>query len=495
MQTKMSLIALLLAALTPHAGAQESSPANLPFVSPMFSSHMVLQRDMKVPVWGWTTPGARVNVIMNGSVSQAKAGADGKWEARIGPLKAGGPYSLFVTGPRSVSFEDVLVGDVWLCSGQSNMEMGIGLVNDAQKEIAAANYPKIRLFNVAKTFNTVPQSTLKGEWLLCTPDNIKRGPWEGFSAAAYFFGRELNKQLNVPIGLIQSAWGGTNAESWTGAEGLAAMPDFAADLKLRADYNAAPAGATPPGPIKDNVNFPTVLYNGMISPVIPFAIKGAIWYQGEGNAGRAYQYRTLLPTMIGDWRHRWNEGRFPFLIVQLAGFMQRKAEPADDAWAELREAQYLTAATGKNIGIATAVDIGDAGDIHPKNKQEVGRRLALVALARFCGKKVAYSGPEYRSMKIEKGAIRLTFDHVGGGLVARDGKTGGFAVAGEDRKFVWADVKVEGDTLVVSAAGVPNPVAVRYAWDANPETSIFNGDGLPLFPFRTDNWPLSTQPK
>lgn len=488
--------ALLLAALVPRAHAQETMPVKLPFVSPMFSSHMVLQRGVRVPVWGWTDPGARVSVTINGEVAHAEAGADGRWETRIGPLSVGEPTTLLVTGPQSVAFDDVLVGDVWLCSGQSNMEMGIEAANDAANEVAAANYPNIRLFSVEKTFNTRPQLGLKGTWQRCTPETIKQGPWAGFTAAGYYFGRELYKQLNVPIGLIQSAWGGTRAEAWTDAESLAPFEYLSTDLKAIGDYTAAPARSNLPDPAKGNVNFPTVLYNGMISPVIPFGIKGAIWYQGEGNADKGYDYRRLLPTMIGNWRKRWNEGDFPFLIVQLAGFMQRKAQPGDDSWAEVRESQFLTAAKGKNIGIATAVDIGDAVDIHPKNKQEVGRRLALVALARFYGKKVEYTGPVYRSMKIEKDAIRLKFDHVGASWVAKSGKTGGFAIAGEDRKFVWADtVTTDSESLVVSSASVPKPAAVRYAWDANPEISLYNQDGLPLMPFRTDKWPVSTQPK
>jgi sialate O-acetylesterase len=294
--------------------------------------------------------------------------------------------------------------------------------------------------------------------------------------------------LGIPVGLIHSSWGGTLAEAWTSAEGLAPLSDFTEPL---ARFRAAVERKT--GSASNNPNVTTVLYNGMIAPLLPFAIKGVIWYQGESNAGRAAQYRRLLPAMITDWRTRFGVGDFPFYIVQLAAFQATNPQPRDNEWAELREAQALTAKTLRNCGLAVAIDIGDAADIHPKDKLNVGHRLALNALAKTYGRKVEWSGPWYRSMKMSGDKVRLKFDHADGGLVAKGGKLTGFAVAGEDRKFVWADAEIEGDAVLVSSPSVPKPVAVRYAWDTNPVCSLFNQTGLPAVPFRTDEWPMLTR--
>jgi sialate O-acetylesterase len=477
----------LLAAVLPLLALVLASPARAddrPFLSPMFTSNMVLQRGIADPVWGWTSPGQEVSVRIHGKTARAVADADGKWMARVGPLPTGGPYTMTVSGPQNVELSNILVGDVWVCSGQSNMEMGIGNVNQAKEEIAAANYPKIRLFTVAKSVATEPRTSLSGKWDVCTPETVAAGGWNGFSAVAYFFGRELHRQLNIPIGLIHTSWGGTIAEAWTSAEALDTMPDFQnavsqVNLMRRRGVTATPG---------NNPNVATVLYNGMIAPVIPYGIKGAIWYQGESNAGRAYQYRTLLPTMINDWRSRWGVGDFPFYIVQLANFTPLNAQPVDSDWAELREAQSMTAASLPNAGIAVTTDIGDAADIHPKNKQEVGRRLALDALANTYGKKVEYSGPAFRSMKREGNKIRLRFSHARG-LTARGGQLQGFSIAGADRKFVWADAVIEGDSVVVSSPQASSPVAVRYGWSNNPPNNLYNAAGLPASPFRTDDWP------
>jgi sialate O-acetylesterase len=294
--------------------------------------------------------------------------------------------------------------------------------------------------------------------------------------------------LNVPIGLIHSSWGGTIAEAWTSAEALQKLPDFAERLQQVERIRAAGESSLPANQ-RRNPNVCTVLYNAMIAPLVPFGMKGVIWYQGESNAGRAYQYRTLLPTLIEDWRNRWGEGAFPFLIVQLANFLPVKPEPGEDEWAELREAQLFTAQKVPNCGLAVTIDIGDAADIHPKNKQEVGRRLALAALGIAYKRRIEYSGPIYKSYSREGSSIRIRFTHVDGGLVAHGGALQGFAIAGPDRKFVWAQARIEGDTVVVWSPAVSDPVAVRYGWAINPVVNLYNREGLPASPFRTDDWP------
>ena len=466
-----------------------------PYVSPIFASNMVLQRKIPVPVWGWTKPGEKVTVSVEGRSATAVADPDGKWMAKLSPLPVGGPYKMRIEGTQqTVTLDNILVGDVWICSGQSNMEMGIGNVNDAPKEIADANYPQIRLFTVMKKVAYEPQislvkrdADLMGQWSVCSPETVKTGGWNGFSAVGYFFGRQLYQDVKVPIGLIHTSWGGTIAEAWTSAEALKTMPDFKPAVEKVAEIKATPAT----GKQDNNPNVVTVLYDGMIAPLIPYGIKGAIWYQGESNAGRAYQYRTLLPTMIKDWRTRWGEGDFPFFIVQLANFQKSSDEPKDDAWAELREAQSMTARNLPKTGIAVIIDIGDAADIHPKDKQTVGKRLALSAEAIAYGKKLEYSGPQYKSMSPanDGSAIRLAFDHLGGGLMAKGDKLTGFAIAGEDRKFVWADAQIQGNSVIVSSTKVPHPMAVRYAWHINPVCNLYNKAGLPASPFRTDDWP------
>jgi sialate O-acetylesterase len=445
-----------------------------------------LQRDVPLPVWGWTEAGKTVHVSIGGKTAEATAGADGRWQATIGSIAAGGPYVLEISGPQKVTVNDVLFGDVWICSGQSNMEMGIGNCN-AKADIDSADIPQLRLLTVPKLVAKEPVSTVAVAWLPSSPTNVMKGVWGGFSAAGFYFGRELHKEVKIPIGLIHTSWGGTLAEAWTSEEGLKPLADFQARLEqLHAGLRAEP-----PRFDAKNPNVSTVLYNGMIAPLVPFAIKGAIWYQGESNAGRAWQYRTLLPAMIADWRARFGVGDFPFYIVQLAAWQQSGKEPRENDWAELREAQALTAQKVPNCGLAVAIDIGDARDIHPKDKLDVGRRLALCALANTYGKPIAWSGPWYKAMEAAGKGIRVHFAHASG-LVAKGGKLQGFAIAGADRKFVWAEAAIEGDAVLVSSPTVAHPVAVRYAWDINPTCNLFNQAGLPAVPFRTDDWPAVT---
>lgn len=458
-----------------------------PFVHPIFQDNMVLQRDMPAPIWGWTGAGKEVKVTINGKTATATADPDGKWMAKLGPLPAGGPFEMTVSGPEQAKFTNVMVGDVWICSGQSNMEMGIGLAKDSKEEIEKADHPNLRLFTVPENIAYQPQSGFlkKGDqakWLVCTPKDIMVGDWGGFSAAAYYFGRDLEEKLHVPIGLIHTSWGGTVAEAWTSQQSLEQMPDFTQALHDLPHEPPADKKA------RFNPNQVTVLYNGMIAPLEPLAIKGAIWYQGESNAGRPAQYRTLLPTLIRDWRGRFSGGDFPFLIVQLASFQPEVDKPSESQWAELREAQDLTAKTVGHSAIAVALDIGDAKDIHPKNKQEVGRRLALDALALAYGQDVEYAGPTFSKMDVDGNKAILHFDHLGGGLESKGGESlKGFAIAGQDKKFVWGDAKIEGDTVVVTSPEVQHPAAVRYGWANNGMSdNLINKAGLPAPPFRTD---------
>jgi sialate O-acetylesterase len=641
--------------------AMGQAPA-LPFVAPIFSSNMVLQRDMNDPIWGWTSPGSKVMVTIDGKTASATADSTGKWMTKLPRFKAGGDYELSVSGPSSATFTNVTFGDVWICSGQSNMEFGVGnLLNPAQV-ISEANYPNLRLYAQPKLIAYTPTEGVGASWEVCTPANLQSdGDWNGFSAVAYFFGRKLNQDLNVPIGLLHTSWGGTIAEAWTpkawlqkylpefdpaiaaveeegkSVAGLtpekiaqeyrdwyqkydpgskegqswadpsyddsswhatqvpgyfqkSGFPEFnnntsvvwyrkeidiPADVASKATVlhfyaddndktflNGAPIGETegataarnyaiPAGTLHEgknvlavrvtdtgapggiyglpetlylavdgapqislagdwkiklgtvidqsnplpqilgtNPNLPTVLYNGMIEPLTPFAVKGAIWYQGESNVGRAKQYQTLLPTMIQSWREAFHSGNFPFLIVQLAGFQHPPLQPGDDAWAELRDAQFIASKAVPNGGIATAIDIGEENDIHPKNKLEISRRLALVAEADVYGKHVVASGPRFKSDRVEGSSIEVSFEDAKG-LKTSDGEAvKGFAIAGDDKEWHWADAKIEGDRIIVSSPQVAHPAYVRYAWATFLPLNLQNGAGLPAFPFRTDQFPI-----
>lgn len=466
--------ALALAAFAKSTIAEPAvaeAPAKTLTLASIFSDHMVLQRDMKLPIWGHAEPGAKVVVKFQEDEQEATADADGKWKVVVGPFDAGGPYELSVAaGDDALSLDDVLVGEVWVASGQSNMEWPMTHTRDAKQEIAAANWPQIRFIDVPNVTAGKPQTSFETQgWQPATPDNIG-----SFSAVACFFARDLHKALDVPIGLIGCSWGGTPMEAWTSREALQSSPTF---KPLVDAQDKPPADAEPSKPIGPNE--PSSLFNGMLSTVIPYGIRGAIWYQGEGNAGRHYQYAELSKLMVADWRNRWGEGEFPFLLVQLAAF-----EPGGDSWPFLREAQTQTTEV-PNVGMAVAIDIGDKTDIHPVNKQDVGARLALAARAVAYGEAIEHSGPTYREMKANGGAVHVTFDHAEG-LKAKDGELKGFQVAGADGKFVPAAAKIDGKAIVVSSDAVPEPKDVRYNWAAFPDGNLYNAAGLPAVPFRTD---------
>ena len=488
----------------------------------IISDSMVLQQKTEVAIWGWADPGEKVEVQGDWQwIQKEKTVADenGRWQVKLKTPAAGGPHTVTVQGNNRIVIQNVLIGEVWLGSGQSNMEMRLSSTENAPEEIAAANYPAIRLFTVPHEIATEPKDDCDGVWVECSAETISK-----FSAAAYFFARRLHGELKGPVGMIHSSWGGTPAEAWTTAKDLAAEPEFEPILKTwqqeLADYpvkkteydrqlqaweretserksrdEKPPAKPTAPrGP--DNPRRPAVLYNGMIHPIVPYTIKGAIWYQGESNAGRAYQYRKLFPAMITSWRNQWGQGDFPFYFVQLANYQKIKPEPAEDSWAELREAQAMTLALPRT-GMAVAIDIGDEKTIHPLNKKDVGERLARWALAKDYGREIVVSGPIYKAMKTEGDKIVLTFDYTDGGLAAgNNAPLKQFAIAGADKKFVWADAEIAGDTVVVKSPQVPNPVAVRYAWQMNPQgCNLYNKAGLPASPFRTDDWPGTTGSK
>ncbi len=486
-----------LAAVKPHA---------------LFSDGCVLQQGMPVPVWGWADDGEKITVEFQGQKVTATT-SGGKWMVTLKELKAGGPFEMKLSGSNTVTIKNILVGEVWLCSGQSNMQWAMTQTANAKEDIAAANHPKIRLFSVPRVPQDAPIADVKGDWKECSPESVA-----SFSAVGYFFGRALHlARQGVPVGLINSSVGGTVSEAWTSptvvgndarfagvreryAKALEAFPEAnakweAAMEKYRkdaADAKAAgkPAPTAPGRPMgPGNVNRPSGLYNGMIAPLVPFALRGAIWYQGESNANRAFEYRSIFPGMIENWRKDWGSD-FTFLFVQLAPY----APPAAYTYAELREAQLMTLKLPKT-GMAVITDVGEEKDIHPKKKQPVGERLALAARAVAYGEKIEYSGPVYSAMKVKGSSIELSFNHVGGGLIAKDGKLTGFTIAGADQKFVPAEAEIKGNKIIVSSSSVAQPVAVRFGWENWPVLNLWNKAGLPATPFRTDDFPMVTAPK
>lgn len=512
---KLLLILLLLSTSAITAAANVTLPH-------VISDSMVLQRDGAAPIWGKADPGESVTVKFGTQSKTAVAGADGKWIIRLSPMRANStPQTMVIEGRNRIELKDILVGEVWLVSGQSNMQRLLSETANGEQAIAGATHPLIRLFNVSRQVAFKHAQPPLGVWRASTPESVKE-----FSAAGYYFGVELQKELNVPIGLLNSSYGGSQAEAWTPVEYLLASPDLKPTVdrtkiweeersRVRADYDEAikkwrveadkakAAGARPqPSPAVPDAlreyRIASSIYDGMIAPLIPFAIRGAFWYQGESNEARAQQYGLLLPTMIRAWRERWSEGDFPFGIVQLPNYRDPKPDPADEPWSFIREAQRRTALTMRNAGLIVTIDIGEAHDIHPKNKLDVGKRMARWALAEAYGRKITATGPMLQSSKIAGTKILLTFDEAGAGLKIRDGdKLDEFAIAGADHKWVWAEAKIVGKNRVeVWSPAVTQPLAVRYAFNNNPKhPNLTNETGLPASPFRTDDWPGPTDGK
>ena len=492
------LIALLLASTSSvHAELKMSS---------VFSDHMVVQQKQPIRIWGWTSSGQDVSVTFAGQEKSAKADDSGRFDVSLDAVDATfEPQTLTVKADETKTFSDVLVGEVWLCSGQSNMQWSVGQADDPDLEALTANHPALRIVSVPQVGTQEVQNDFNGAWAECTPDNVK-----DFSAVGYFFGRRLHQTLNVPVGLIDNAWGGSACEAWVRRDLMEGNPlyqpllDRWAKTEATYDHEAAmkayndrvkkwqetKKGNRPRAPrnVLAGQHRPANLYNGVLKPILGYTIKGAIWYQGESNASRAFQYRELFPLMIQSWRDEWRQGDFSFYWVQLADFRGEVTDPAESDWAELREAQTMSMKL-PNTGEAVIVDLGEATDIHPKNKQDVAKRLARWALAKDYGYDITYRSPIYKSIEIKNGKAHVHFDHVGGGLDTFDVREPiGFTIASADGAFVHAQAKiVDKDTMEVWSSEVSDPAHVRYAWADNPICNVQNKEGLPLTPFRSDD--------
>lgn len=522
---RIVLSTLILAVLVPAFG-QDPPTTRLPSI---FGDHMVFQREMEVPVWGWdrANQSIELNLAPEAPSDQkpitvnTTADASGYWRVKLPARKAGGPFKLTIKGSRTVTLTDILFGEVWICSGQSNMAWPVNAANDADLEKASAKFPNIRLISVPQVGTQKPRTDFKGAWARCSPETVGT-----FSAVGYLFGRQLHQTLDVPIGLIDNAWGGSACEAWIRRDLLEKddrfeplmdrweeteanyEKDMAAwnekEAQFRQKVKAARSAGKPvprrrgrsPMATMTGNHRPANIYNGVLKPTIGYGIRGAIWYQGESNAGRAYQYRDLFPLMIQSWREEWGQGDFPFYWVQLADFRNETTEPGHSEWAELREAQTMTMSKLPKTGQAVIIDIGEGRDIHPRNKQMVARRLARWALAKDYGMDIVCQSPTYKSMEKDGNKVTLTFDNVGKGLYAFDvAQPVGFTVAGEDEKFYPAMAQLKDKTrnqIIVWSDQVSDPVAVRYAWADNPVANVYSRDGLPATPFRTDNWEKGT---
>lgn len=497
-------LASVLILFTERARGEVTLPA-------IIGSHMVLESGTPLTIWGWANEGEEVTVALGDTKAVAKADANRDWLVKLPAMPAGDePLEMTISGTNTIKLTDILVGEVWMGSGQSNMQWSVAQSANADAEIAAANYPKIRLFLVPLVPSGKPAKDVNAAWTVCTPETVKP-----FSAVCYYFGRELHKSLNVPVGMIATSWGGTAIQPWIPPAGYDEVPQLKGERQqiesLTNAYQTALKNKVPEvknwletaekalaagQPIGEPPSLPahpfnssggiTGLYNGMIHPLAPFAIRGALWYQGEANVGQGMHYHDLMKGLILGWRSVWAQGDFPFLFVQLAPF-RYGGNP--QALPELWEAQTATLRVS-NTGMAVTTDISDIQDIHPRNKQEVGRRLALWALARFYGKSdLVYSGPIYESMAVEGNHVRLKFQHADGGLMARDGKPlNWFSIAGSDKKFVPATSTIDGETVVVESPEISAPVAVRFGWHQIAEPNLANKAGLPASPFRTDTW-------
>ncbi|NDC62913.1 MAG: sialate O-acetylesterase [Planctomycetia bacterium] len=509
MQPTRLLLAIALAAMPWAASARADV-----WLNAMFGDHMVLQQGLGNRVWGRAEPGESVTVTLGTQTHATTAAADGSWQVLLDPVEEyGGPHTLTVKGTNTISFNDVLIGEVWVCAGQSNMQWSIDQSKDADLEKAAARYPNIRLLTVPNVGTQEPQRTFNGRWVECSPETVGK-----FSAVGFHFGRQLHQTLGVPVGLVNNAWGGSAAEAWVKRETIAAneklvplverwvkkereieaakaeYPDRLAAWKVEVEKARAEGQRLPAQPLDPEREMagnqrPGNIHSGVLTPSIGYGIRGVIWYQGESNSGRAYQYRELFPLLIRSWRQEWGIGDFPFYWVQLADY---GLEKPGSSWAELREAQTMTMQAVPNVGEAVSIDLGEGKDIHPKNKQDVGRRLARWALSEtYQVPQIPCRSPIYTSMEKEGGRIVLAFDHVTGGWRPFDvNEPLGFTIAGADRTFVPARAKIRPDGRIeVWSEQVADPVAVRYAWSDNPVCNMYSEAGLPLTPFRTDDFP------
>ena len=475
---------------------------------PLFSEGAVLQRGQMVPVWGTANEGEAVTVTIQGKSAKSVC-RDGRWRTELPAMEVGGPFEMTISGKNKITLKSVWIGEVWVASGQSNMDLTVVDCDRAQEEIAHSANAMIRLCKVPRQAADEPQSTIKLAWQECGPSTVGN-----MSGVGYFFARDLQAALKVPVGLIDAAYGGTPAEAWMSPEAIESRPEFqpildeyaqqvldspramaqyqsdvaawektAAEAK-QAGKPAPPRPQLPMGPF--NWRRPSGLYRGMISPLAPYAMRGVIWYQGERNSPRAKQYRTLFPALIADWRKLWQQGDFPFLFAQLAPFGAPSLQPRESLWAELREAQLFTSQTVPRTAMAVITDVGDEKDIHPKLKQPVGARLALAARAIAYGENIAYRSPTYHSHEVRGDRIVISFSDVGQGLVCRGDKLQGFAICGADKKFVNAEAEIVGDHVEVHSPQIPQPFAVRFGWAEYPVVNLWNKDGLPASPFRTD---------
>ncbi len=514
-------LAALVAMVVGGCAAPGTAPAAHTNVTlaPLFSDHAVLQRDKPVPVWGDAGASDTVTVTFRGQTVRTIAGNDGRWIAYLKPLAATSePADLVVAGQNTVTVHDVIVGEVWLCSGQSNMEFTVDSggttyrVDNVEAEVAAANFPLIRQLRIEKAVATAPaRSARTSGWQPASPKTVGE-----FTAVGYFFARDIHRTLGVPVGIVLSSWGGTPIESWMSdaardstsvagtldarwsrwrsewpPERVAQYPALMeawqkAEKEAAATHTKNPLHWPPPPPTDDSPARPGGLFNAMIAPIQPGALRGVLWYQGEANVGHAGEYAEMLATMIHSWRSGWGQGELPFYVVQLANFGDPN-ERVDRGWARLRDAQAQVLGVPAT-GLAVTIDIGIAGNIHPTNKQEVGRRLALIAKAQVYGMRGAYSGPVFAGAKPETNAMRVSFTNTGGRLVARGGEVTSLELAGADGVFHPASSEIDGDTLLVSSWEANEPVAVRYAWTNAPDANLFNDAVLPAVPFRSDNW-------
>lgn len=514
MKSNLKILTILILCLSANIFADVKLPDVL-------GDSMVLQQKQTIPIWGTADVGETVVVTFQKQKLTVVADAKGNWRVNLKPMNASvTPEILTIQGKNKVSLKDILIGEVWLVSGQSNMQWTLFQSINGEKEVAKAHHPNIRLFNVSRMVGFKKRPGKMAEWKVCTPVSVKE-----FSGAGYYFAVDLQEKLKVPVGIINSSWGGSQAEAWTPIEYLKAHPDLVATVertkiwdeerpRVQVEYAQAiekwkvesekqkAAGARPspspgvPDALRD-YRVAASIYDGMIAPLMPFAIKGAVWYQGESNEARAEQYNILLPIMIRGWREKWGQGNFPFGVIQLPNYRQPKAEPADEAWSFIREAQRRTSLNTINTGLIVTIDIGEANDIHPKNKLDVGLRMSRWALKDAYQFKLANS-PVLKSYEVKDNKIILTFDDVGAGLKIKNGdKLNEFAIAGDDKKFVWAEAKIVGKNKVeVWSEMISKPAAVRYAFNNNPKNqNLTNDSGLPASPFRTDNWNDPTKGK